>query len=132
MTQQKNKNRCKIYNQIKFKQSILFEDLLNDLSDKRTGTDIDYMWENGEIYIFVEVKEYGKKIPTGQKILFERLSKDIVYKKVYCFVLWHNNLDGSDIPLRDCLVAGVYWGNTWIDYRYKNVYFKTAFNKIIK
>tara|TARA_R100000655_G_scaffold29928_2_gene60483 strand:- start:893 stop:1294 length:402 start_codon:yes stop_codon:yes gene_type:complete len=132
MNKEKQLKKTDIYNETKFKQGILFEDLLDDSEDKRTGTDIDYMWENGEVYVFAEVKEYGKKIPLGQKIVIERLARDLEKKKVYGFLLWHYCNENTDILIKDCLVAAIYWNNKWIDYRDKLINFKTAFNKIIK
>ena len=132
MNKEKQLKKTDIYNETKFKQGILFEDLLDDSEDKRTGTDIDYMWENGEVYVFAEVKEYGKKIPLGQKIVIERLARDLQNKKVYGFLLWHYCDENTDILIKDCLVAAIYWNNKWIDYRDKLINFKTAFNKIIK
>ena len=121
-----------IYNQKKFRQQILFEGLPQDPNDKRHGTDIDFEFENGKVWIKAEVKQHGKKITTGQKILFERFARNVKNYKVYCFVIWHNVPADKDIYIKDCFVAAVFWGNKWIDYRAKNKNFKEVFINITK
>ncbi len=124
-----------IVNQQKFRQALLFEDLRDDPTNRKTGTDIDFEYEDGKVWIKAEVKQMGKKIPKGQKLLFERFADNIGNYTAVCFVLWHNVPPNEDIKIKDCLVAAYYWnGGTvreWHDTRDKKMTFKTAFEHFV-
>jgi hypothetical protein len=115
----------------KFKQSILFKGLRIDGDEFKTGTDIDFEYEDGKIWIKAEVKEYGKDILTGQRILFERFAKNIKKYEVYCFLLWKKKPQNEDIYIKDCIVKKVYYNKKWHDKEQHQISFKKAFNKII-
>lgn len=127
----------KIYNQEKFRQQLLFEGISND---NRTGTDGDWMYESekDELFIMAEVKEFGKDITLGQKILMKNLVKYMGGPyKTYGFVLWHNAPSDKDIELKDTLVREVYYkdtkGNVAVkSYERKTIYFKDAFDMLKK
>ena len=123
-----------IKNDEKFRQSLLFEGLRLDPKDKRTGTDIDFEYEDGKIWIKCEVKEYGKNITTGQKILFERFHNNLKNYKVFCFLLWHKKQPSEDIYIKDCIVSKLYHNNKWINVIDKQGErtFKEIFNEIAK
>ena len=55
-----------IINQQKFRQALLFEDLRDDPTNLRTGTDIDFEYEDGRLWIKAEVKQMGKKYLWGK------------------------------------------------------------------
>ena len=124
-----------IVNQQKFRQALLFEDLRDDPTNLRTGTDIDFEYEDGRLWIKAEVKQMGKKIPTGQRILFERFVNNLSNYTAVCFILWHNVPSDEDIKIKDCLVAG-YYSNVgsarkWHDVRHKKITFKRAFKHLV-
>ena len=127
----------KIYNQEKFRQQLLFEGISND---KRTGTDGDWMYESekDELFIMAEVKQFGKEITLGQKILMKNLVKYMGGPyKTYGFVLWHDTPSDKDIELKDTLVREVYYkdakGNVAVkSYERKTVSFKDAFDMLKK
>ena len=124
-----------IVNQQKFRQALLFEDLRDDQTNRKTGTDIDFEYEDGRLWIKAEVKQMGKKIPTGQKLLFERFADNIGNYTAVCFILWHNAPPSEDIKIKDCLVAAYYWNRgavrKWHDVRHKKIPFKTAFKHLV-
>lgn len=121
-----------IKNVDKFKQALLFKDLRIDKSDKRTGTDIDFEYEDGKVWIKVEVKEYGKELTTGQRILFERFCDNIKNYEAYSILVWHKCPDDEDILLKDCIVSKFYHKGKWkdiIELR-GEITFKEVFNKL--
>ena len=99
----------KIYNEEKFRQQLLFDGISDD---KRTGTDGDGSYESKKdrLFIMAEVKEYGKDVTIGQKILMQNLVENMggVYR-TYGFVLWHNSKSSEDILLKDTIVKEVYF-----------------------
>jgi hypothetical protein len=123
-----------IKNVIKFKQALLFINLRDNKNDKRTGTDIDFEYEDGKIWLKVEVKEYGKPMTTGQRILFERFCNNIQNYEAYGILVWHNSSDDEDIYLKDCIVSKIYHKGKWKDVialRGEKT-FKEVFNKLCK
>ena len=99
-----------IINKEKFEQPILFEGIHNSPEDKRTGTDIDHLFERKPIMILVEVKEKNKELPKGQRIMMENLADNLCYYDVYCFLVWHEVKEGP-IYLKDCIVSKLYRKN---------------------
>ena len=99
----------KVYNQEKFRQQLLFDGISDD---KRTGTDGDWIYESkkDKLFIMAEVKEYGKEVTIGQKILMKNLVENMggVYR-TYGFVLWHKSESSEDILLKDTIVKEVYF-----------------------
>lgn len=81
-------------------------------------TDIDCVLEfDNDILILIETKKYGNKIPTGQRILLERLVDS-----------WHTNhgialkveysdevIGATSIPLNRCSVTRYYINKIWYD-----------------
>ena len=123
-----------IVNQQKFRQALLFEDLRDDLTDYRTGTDIDFEYEDGRLWIKAEVKEYGKEITTGQRILFERFVENLSNYTAFACVLWHAAAPEEDIYIKDCYLMRYYWkspqGCKWITPD-KPIPFKKAFKHLV-
>jgi hypothetical protein len=78
-------------------------------------TDIDVVLEfDNEVLILMEVKRKGNKIPTGQRLLLERLADSWHTKKSVVLFVTHNfKNDDKDIPLKDCDVDSVYWQGKW-------------------
>ena len=102
-----------IRNSKQVKQAIDFSGIQNG---KIHPSDIDAVLEfNNEVLILIEVKRIGSDIPTGQRLLLERLcdswhtDKSIVLKVVHNFTD-----DDSDIPLRLCRVEQSYYKGVWI------------------
>ena len=123
-----------IKNESKFKQGLLFSNLRDNKNDKRTGTDIDFEYEDGKVWLKVEVKEYGKPITIGQRILFEKFCKNIENYDAYGILAWHNSGDDEDIYLKDCIVAKIYHKGKWKDViaLKGEMTFKEVFNKLCK
>ena len=119
-----------IINQDKFRQALLFEDLRDDTTDYRTGTDIDFEYEDGKLWIKAEVKEYGKEITTGQRILFERFVENLSNYKAFACVLWHGTPPEEDIYIKDCYLVRYYWGGKWVTPR-NPVPFKRVFKHLV-
>lgn len=81
-------------------------------------TDIDCVLEfDNDILILIETKKYGNKIPTGQRLLLERLIDS-----------WHTNhgialkveysdevIGATSIPLHRCSVTKYYINKIWYD-----------------
>lgn len=79
-------------------------------------TDIDAVLEfNNEILILMEVKKWGNKIPTGQRLLLERLcdnwrtEKSVVLKVEYI----DDKIGATTINLHDCKVTSYYYKKKW-------------------
>jgi hypothetical protein len=97
-----------IRNSKQVKQAIDFSGIQNG---KIHPSDIDAVLEfDNQVLILIEVKRIGNDIPTGQRLLLERLcdswhtDKSIVLKVVHNFTD-----DNSDIPLRLCRVEKSYY-----------------------
>lgn len=83
---------------------------------KMHPSDIDAVFEfDNEVLILMEVKKDGNEIPTGQRLLLERIcdswhtEKSCVLKVVHNF---YNN--EKDIPLDRCFVESVYVKSKWV------------------
>ena len=102
-----------IRNSNQVKQAIDFSGLQNG---KIHPSDIDAVLEfDNEVLILIEVKRINNEIPTGQRLLLERIcdswhtDKSIVLKVTHDF-----KIDESDIPLKLCNVEQVYFDGRWI------------------
>ena len=105
-----------IKNRNKVKQVVDFTGVQNG---KLHPSDIDGVLEfDNEVLILIEVKRKFKRIPTGQRILLERIcnswhnpEKCIVLKVEHEFDDEH-----QDIPLEKCLVSRVYYKKHWVTF----------------
>lgn len=84
-------------------------------------TDIDCVLEfNNEILILMEVKKWGNPIPTGQRLLLERLCdnwntpKSVVLKVEYV----DEYIGATTINLHDCKVTKFYYKQKWEETKY--------------
>ena len=107
-------NTSLIKNRNKVKQVIDFTGVQNG---KLHPSDIDGVLEfDNKILILIEVKRRFKPIPTGQRLLLERIcdswhdeEKSIVLKVEHEF-----DDDTMDIPLLQCKVTRVYFKKHWV------------------
>jgi hypothetical protein len=77
-------------------------------------TDMDACFEfHDKGYLFVEVKYKGKKVPEGQRIFLERITKRLAISvKAVTIVVDHEIEDPKEtINLCDCKVRKVFWGD---------------------
>lgn len=109
-----------ILNDVKFKQAILFKGINEDEDDKKIGTDIDWMYEDGKLWVVAEIKEYGKELPTGQRILLERFCNNLANYKTFILLAWHKAPPNEDIDLKDCIVSKIYYKGIYKN-KWKNV-----------
>ena len=103
-----------IKNRNKVKQVIDFTGIQNG---KLHPSDIDAVLEfDNKVLILIEVKRKFKPIPTGQRLLLERISDS-----------WHDNEksivlkvehecddENINIPLEDCKITRVYYKKHWV------------------
>ena len=106
-----------IRNSKQVKQSIDFSGIENG---KIHPSDIDAVLEfDNEVLILIEVKRKGNIIPTGQRLLLERICDSWHTKKSIVLKVTHNfNNDDLDIPLRLCTLEKYYY-NKKLDYKNK-------------
>ena len=78
-------------------------------------TDIDAVLEfDNEALILMEVKKKGNKIPTGQRLVLERIANSWhTNKSVVLYVTHSFKNDNKDIPLSECNVDSVYINKEW-------------------
>tara|TARA_R110001632_G_scaffold231703_1_gene370789 strand:+ start:11562 stop:11957 length:396 start_codon:yes stop_codon:yes gene_type:complete len=78
-------------------------------------SDIDAVLEfNNEALILMEVKREGSKLPTGQRLLLERIADSWHTKKSIVLFITHNfKEDTKDIPLQECNVEAAYYLGQW-------------------
>ena len=104
-----------INNRNKVKQVVDFTGVQNG---KLHPSDIDGVLEfDNEALILIEVKRKFKRIPTGQRILLERIC-DSWHKPEKCIVLKvEHEFDDEyqDIPLSQCMVSMVYYKKQWVE-----------------
>lgn len=101
-----------IRNSNRTKQGLDFTGVQNG---KIHPSDIDAVLEfDNEVLILIESKYKGSKIPTGQRILLERIcnswhtSKSCVVKVEHDF-----DRDDIDVPIEKCKVTAVYFNGAW-------------------
>jgi hypothetical protein len=84
-------------------------------SGKIHPTDIDVVLEfNNEVLILMEVKRKGNEIPTGQRLVLERIADSWHTNKVVVLYVTHIfDNDNKDIPLDKCNVESVYLNKEW-------------------
>ena len=84
-------------------------------SGKIHPTDIDVVLEfDNEVLILMEVKRKGNKIPTGQRLVLERIADSWHTNKVVVLYVTHNfDNDNKYIPLDKCNVESVYLNKEW-------------------
>tara|TARA_R110001632_G_scaffold70241_1_gene163688 strand:+ start:4447 stop:4851 length:405 start_codon:yes stop_codon:yes gene_type:complete len=101
-----------IRNSNQVKQAIDFTGVENG---KIHPSDIDAVLEfNNEALILIEVKRVGNAIPTGQRLLLERICNSWHTDKSIVLKVTHNfKNDGSDIPLSLCEVEACYYKKAW-------------------
>lgn len=118
-----------ILNKDRFNQKLLFEGLERD---RISFTDIDFIQEiKGELLIVGDVKVEGQQLPTGQRLLIERLcNKD--WKSSFGVVVEHNLPPNQDILLKDTIVRKVYHKKKWTTLLNKNITFQQLEEQIKK
>ena len=96
-----------IRNRKKVRQVIDFTGVQNG---KMHPSDIDAVLEfDNEILILIEVKYKYKKIPTGQRLLLERLCNSWHTKKSIVLKVEHDyESDEENIPLENCKITAIY------------------------
>jgi hypothetical protein len=117
-----------IRNRKKVRQVIDFTGVQNG---KMHPSDIDAVLEfDNEILILIEVKYKYKKIPTGQRLLLERLCNSWHTKKSIVLKVEHDyESDEENIPLENCKVTAIYFDNKWVYYS-EGYEFKRYINKL--
>lgn len=77
-------------------------------------SDIDAVLEfDNEAVIFIEAKFGASPIPTGQRLLLERLTDSWYNDKSVTLHVTHTGGDGDSIPLADCRVRFYYHQGRW-------------------
>lgn len=99
-----------IRNKNQVKQAIDFTGIENGVIHP---TDIDAVFEfDNEILILIEVKKRGSKIPTGQRLVLERICEAWRTPKSIVLYVTHEFEETKDIPLQDCYVEQYYTQQT--------------------
>ena len=95
---------------------LLFDGLHVNPKDKRTGTDADFIYEDGEVFIIGELKREGTELNTGQRILMERLATRLTgYKKVIPVFCSHPAIEyGDSVYIAGCKVEKYYMNGAWV------------------
>jgi hypothetical protein len=103
-----------IRNSNQTKQGLDFTGIQNG---KIHPSDIDAVLEfDNEALILMEVKRTGNPIPTGQRLLLERLCDSWHTNKSIVLYVTHDYMDDSrDIPLTTCSVNSCYYNKKWMD-----------------
>ena len=117
-----------IRNSNQVKQAIDFSGVENG---KIHPSDIDAVLEfDNEALILIEVKRLNNKIPTGQRLLLERISDSWrTDKSIVLFVTHDFKDDIRDIPLSDCSLNSYYYNGSWQPAK-KVTSLKTALNEL--
>lgn len=78
-------------------------------------TDIDAVLEfNNEVLILMEVKYKNAEIPTGQRLVLERICNSWHTKKSVVLKVEHDfNVENETIPLDSCKVTKIYYNSKW-------------------
>jgi len=78
-------------------------------------SDIDFVLEfKNEVLILGEVKYKGSEIPTGQRLMLERLCDSWHTSKSFIIFVHHQHDDETtDIPLSECEVHKIYYQKKW-------------------
>lgn len=95
-------------------------------------TDIDFVLElQNKALIIGEVKSRGKGLPTGQRLLLERLVDSWHTKRAIALYVEHDNKDGKVIRLPDCQVVSIYHAKEWRNPS-RTITVKEAINELLK
>jgi|TARA_E500000305_G_C3962552_1_gene207891 hypothetical protein len=119
-----------IRNRNKVKQVIDFTGVQNG---NMHPSDIDAVLEfDNEVLILIEVKYKFKTIPTGQRLLLERICNSWHNEKSLVIKVEHEfDREDENIPLDKCWITGVYYDKKWIYYSDK-INFVTYINALGK
>tara|TARA_A100000171_G_C2123887_1_gene142358 strand:- start:730 stop:1119 length:390 start_codon:yes stop_codon:yes gene_type:complete len=103
-----------IRNSSQVKQAIDFSGVQNG---KIHPSDIDAVFEfDNQALILMEVKRIGNDIPTGQRLLLERICDSWHTDKAIVLKVTHSYpYNDRDIPLAECMVERCYYKGEWID-----------------
>jgi len=84
-------------------------------SGKIHPTDIDVVLEfDNDVLILMEVKRKGNLIPTGQRLVLERLANSWHTDRCVVLYVTHDfKNDEKDIPLDKCSVDSIYLNKKW-------------------
>jgi hypothetical protein len=105
-------NMSLIRNSKQVKQSIDFEGF--EFGNIHPS-DIDCVLEfDNKHLILIEVKRFGNDIPTGQRLMLERIA-DSWHGNSIVIKVEHGHGDEGDIPLTNCVVTKYYYKNNWAD-----------------
>jgi hypothetical protein len=101
-----------IRNSNRTKQGLDFTGVQNG---KIHPSDIDAVLEfDNDVLILIESKYKGSKIPTGQRILLERICDSWHTKKSCVIKIEHDfDKDDIDVPIERCKVTAVYFNGVW-------------------
>lgn len=101
-----------IRNSNKTKQGLDFTGVQNG---KIHPSDIDAVLEfDNEVLVLIESKYKGTKIPTGQRILLERICNSWHTNKACVLKVEHDfDRDDIDVPIDRCKITGVYHNGSW-------------------
>ena len=103
-----------IKNSNRVRQTIDFSGVQNK---KMHPSDIDAVLEFDEqILILMEIKYKGSPIPTGQKLMLQRIADSwhVGVKKAIVLKVEHSfKVDNKDIPLSKCFVTSFYYNGEW-------------------
>lgn len=102
-----------IRNSNKTKQGLDFTGVQNG---KIHPSDIDAVLEfDNEVLILIESKYKGTKMPTGQRMLLERICDSWRTNKSCVIKVEHDfDRDDIDVPIEKCVVTSVYHNGSWI------------------
>lgn len=115
-----------IRNSSKVVQAIDFTGVENG---KIHPSDIDAVFEfDNKALILMEVKYVGTKIPTGQRMLLERICDSWHTKMSVVLKVEHDYNGQGDIPLLACYVSEMYYDGAWKQIKTRDL--KTILNQI--
>jgi hypothetical protein len=105
-----------IRNRKKVRQVIDFTGVQNG---RMHPSDIDAVLEfNNDVLILMEVKYRSRPIPTGQRLLLERIVDSWHTDRSCALKVEHEfTNDDENIPLHTCLVTGFYNRRHWVYYK---------------
>lgn len=95
-------------------------------------TDLDGIIEFGDkLWVMIELKYNNAKLPTGQRILLERLTDALAEsgRTAICLVGTHQQTSG-DIEVSSCLVVKYRYGGEWLIPK-EQITIRTAIEKMM-
>lgn len=116
-----------IRNSNRTKQGLDFTGVQNG---KIHPSDIDAVLEfDNDVLILIESKYKGTKIPTGQRILLERICNSWHNNKTCVIKVEHDfDRDDIDVPIHRCKITGVYHNGSWV--KKNNIDFVSYLNRL--